>query len=89
MNVTFLAAVRCFLVGMDNFEQLLEGAHFMDMHFKEAPLERNVWENLYLFLIHFFHVPFILVRALFLYLQHAEVKSSNIISIISYSVYGF
>ena len=27
---------------MDNFERLLSGAHFMDQHFKEAPLESNV-----------------------------------------------
>ncbi|GFS15864.1 glucose-6-phosphate isomerase [Elysia marginata] len=30
------------MVGMDNFEQLLEGAHFMDNHFKEAPVEKNI-----------------------------------------------
>eukprot|EP00095_Tigriopus_kingsejongensis_P001417 maker-scaffold649_size119817-snap-gene-0.13 protein:Tk01417 transcript:maker-scaffold649_size119817-snap-gene-0.13-mRNA-1 annotation:"glucose-6-phosphate isomerase" len=29
-------------VGYDNFEQLLAGAHFMDNHFKTAPLETNV-----------------------------------------------
>lgn len=29
-------------VGFDNFEQLLEGAYFMDTHFKTAPLEQNV-----------------------------------------------
>ncbi|XP_013777447.1 glucose-6-phosphate isomerase [Limulus polyphemus] len=29
-------------IGMDNFEQLLTGAHFMDQHFKNMPLERNV-----------------------------------------------
>lgn len=27
---------------MDNFEKLLAGAHFMDQHFKTAPLEKNV-----------------------------------------------
>ena len=27
---------------MDNFEKLLAGAHFMDKHFKTAPLEKNV-----------------------------------------------
>ncbi|KAG5442913.1 Glucose-6-phosphate isomerase [Clonorchis sinensis] len=29
-------------VGMDNFIQLLEGAHAMDKHFKEAPLHKNL-----------------------------------------------
>ncbi len=29
-------------IGMDNFEQLLEGAHEMDKHFRTAPLEKNM-----------------------------------------------
>jgi glucose-6-phosphate isomerase len=29
-------------IGMDNFEKLLGGAHAMDQHFREAPLERNM-----------------------------------------------
>ncbi|CAH3141478.1 unnamed protein product [Porites evermanni] len=29
-------------IGMDNFEALLSGAHFMDNHFCSAPLEKNV-----------------------------------------------
>ncbi|XP_072013655.1 glucose-6-phosphate isomerase-like [Amphiura filiformis] len=29
-------------VGMDNFESLLAGAHFMDNHFRTAPLEKNI-----------------------------------------------
>ncbi|HET6343588.1 MAG TPA: glucose-6-phosphate isomerase [Myxococcota bacterium] len=29
-------------VGMDHFEALLDGAYSMDMHFREAPLERNM-----------------------------------------------
>lgn len=29
-------------LGFDNFEQLLEGAHEMDQHFVEAPLEQNL-----------------------------------------------
>ena len=29
-------------LGMDRFEQLLEGAHEMDRHFAEAPLEQNM-----------------------------------------------
>lgn len=28
-------------IGFDNFEKLLEGAHFMDNHFKTAPLDKN------------------------------------------------
>uniref|UniRef100_A0A1A8K6U1 Glucose-6-phosphate isomerase n=2 Tax=Nothobranchius TaxID=28779 RepID=A0A1A8K6U1_NOTKU len=29
-------------VGFENFEQLLEGAHWMDNHFRSAPLDQNV-----------------------------------------------
>ena len=29
-------------IGFDNFEKLLEGAHYMDTHFKTAPLNENV-----------------------------------------------
>jgi len=29
-------------IGMDNFEQLLQGAHEMDNHFRTAPLEKNM-----------------------------------------------
>lgn len=29
-------------IGMDNFIDMLEGAHTMDNHFSEAPLERNI-----------------------------------------------
>ncbi|MFH1067781.1 MAG: glucose-6-phosphate isomerase, partial [bacterium] len=29
-------------IGMDNFEQLLQGAHDMDEHFRTAPLEKNI-----------------------------------------------
>ncbi|HHJ13521.1 MAG TPA: glucose-6-phosphate isomerase, partial [Gammaproteobacteria bacterium] len=29
-------------VGMDHFEQMLEGAHEMDRHFRSEPLERNI-----------------------------------------------
>lgn len=32
----------CLSVGYDNFEKLLEGAHFMDNHYMTAPLEQNV-----------------------------------------------
>ena len=30
------------VIGYENFEQLLRGAHGMDKHFKETPLERNL-----------------------------------------------
>ncbi|MBW0148667.1 glucose-6-phosphate isomerase [Marinobacter arenosus] len=30
------------IVGMDNFRKLLAGAHAMDTHFRDAPLERNL-----------------------------------------------
>ena len=29
-------------LGMDHFEELLDGAHAMDMHFKSAPIEKNI-----------------------------------------------
>lgn len=29
-------------IGYDNFIKLLEGAHFMDNHFKDTPIEQNV-----------------------------------------------
>jgi len=29
-------------LGMDRFEELLDGAHAMDMHFKSAPIEKNI-----------------------------------------------
>jgi glucose-6-phosphate isomerase len=29
-------------IGFDRFEELLEGAHAMDVHFREAPFERNL-----------------------------------------------
>lgn len=32
----------CISIGFDNFEKLLSGAHAMDKHFCEAPLEKNL-----------------------------------------------
>ena len=32
----------CLSVGPDNFEALLEGAHQMDLHFKNSPFEENI-----------------------------------------------
>lgn len=31
----------CLSIGFENFEKLLSGAHFMDKHFREAPLDKN------------------------------------------------
>lgn len=74
-------------VGMDNFEALLAGAHEMDLHFKNAPLEDNipvilaligVWYN------NFFHVdthailPYDQSMARFpAYLQQADMESNG------------
>lgn len=43
-------------VGFDNFIKLLEGAHFMDTHFKTAPLEKNVMLNYHLLLLFFLSI---------------------------------
>ena len=74
-------------VGMDNFEELLTGAHEMDDHFKTAPLEQNmpvilamigIWYN------NFFHVdthailPYDQGMARFpAYLQQADMESNG------------
>ncbi|ELT95122.1 hypothetical protein CAPTEDRAFT_120375 [Capitella teleta] len=34
-------SIACYL-GMDNFEAMLSGAHFMDQHFKTAPMQDNI-----------------------------------------------
>ena len=48
-----------FFIGMDNFESLLDGAHFMDKHFMEAPVCRNVsnFHTVELTLVHLGPVP--------------------------------
>jgi glucose-6-phosphate isomerase len=74
-------------VGMDNFESLLTGAHEMDIHFRTAPLEKNmpvimamigIWYN------NFFHVdsqailPYDQGMARFpAYLQQADMESNG------------
>jgi glucose-6-phosphate isomerase len=74
-------------VGMDNFEALLDGGHEMDIHFKTAPLEKNmpvilaligIWYN------NFFHVdthailPYDQGMARFpAYLQQADMESNG------------
>lgn len=32
----------CLFIGFDNFHEFLDGAHAMDKHFKETPLEENI-----------------------------------------------
>ena len=32
----------CVNIGRDNFTSLLAGAHHLDNHFKQAPLEKNI-----------------------------------------------
>ena len=34
-------------IGYDNFVALLEGAHFIDNHFRTAPLDQNVSSDKY------------------------------------------
>ncbi len=34
-------SIACY-IGMDNFENLLQGAHEMDEHFRSAPMDRNI-----------------------------------------------
>ncbi|XP_078608775.1 glucose-6-phosphate isomerase-like [Branchiostoma floridae x Branchiostoma japonicum] len=34
-------SIACY-IGFDNFEQLLQGAHYMDNHFQNTPLEKNI-----------------------------------------------
>ena len=74
-------------IGMDNFEALLTGAHEMDIHFKTAPLEKNIpvimaligiWYN------NFFHVdtnailPYDQGMARFpAYMQQADMESNG------------
>lgn len=43
----------CLSIGFENFESLLSGAHFMDQHFVNTPLEKNVS---LLFLFIFFNI---------------------------------
>jgi len=79
-------AIAC-AIGMDQFEQLLQGAHDMDEHFRTAPLEQNmpvilallgIWYN------NFFDAQTHVVlpydqHLLFLpnYLQQAEMESNG------------
>ena len=65
-------------LGMDHFEELLDGAHAMDMHFKSVPIEKNmpvilallgVWYN------NFFDAQSHAVMAYNQYLRRLDRKS--------------
>jgi glucose-6-phosphate isomerase len=59
-------------VGMDNFQALLEGAYWMDRHFRTTPAERNIPINLALLGVwynNFFHAQ---SHAVIPYEQHLE-----------------
>lgn len=42
VDFNFDEVILSLVIGMDNFEKLQAGAHFMDQHFLLAPLEQNV-----------------------------------------------
>ena len=74
-------------IGMENFEQLLNGAHDIDNHFKEAPLHENIPVILALlgvWYINFFQLnthavlPYDQGLSLFpSYLQQADMESNG------------
>lgn len=74
-------------VGMDNYENLLSGAHSMDMHFKEEPLEENmpvimallgVWYNNFFGAETHGILPYDdYLRDLPFYLQQADMESNG------------
>lgn len=70
------------VIGYDNFEQLLKGAHGMDKHFKETPLEENlpvlmaavgIWYNDFYRTLSYSFCPFFWFFLLFL------VANSNVL----------
>jgi glucose-6-phosphate isomerase len=79
-------SVACY-IGFDRFTELLAGAHDMDIHFKETPLEKNIpvlsaligiWYN------NFFDAETLAIlpydqslRSLPLYLQQADMESNG------------
>jgi len=79
-------SVACY-IGFDRFTELLAGAHDMDNHFKETPLENNIpvlaaligmWYN------NFYHAQTLAIlpydqslRSLPLYLQQADMESNG------------
>jgi glucose-6-phosphate isomerase len=50
-------------IGFDNFQKLLEGAHYMDNHFQNAPLEKNV-SKLFTFIMFVLYYSVILMTVL-------------------------
>ncbi|MCI0469864.1 MAG: glucose-6-phosphate isomerase, partial [Nitrospirae bacterium] len=74
-------------IGFDNFTELLEGAHAMDRHFREAPLESNIPVILALLAVwyaNFFDAHSLAIlpydqylHRLVAYLQQADMESSG------------
>ncbi len=74
-------------VGMKNFKKMLEGAHSMDEHFREAPLEKNmpvilgllgVWYNNFFKAESYGIFPYDhYLRSLTMYLEQADMESNG------------
>jgi len=74
-------------VGMENFEQLLQGAHEMDEHFQNTPLEKNlpvimgllgVWYNCFFEMENHALLPYSqYLEDLPAYMQQAEMESNG------------
>ena len=74
-------------VGADNFNKLLEGAHAMDVHFQEAPFEKNmpvilallgVWYNNFFMAESHGVFPYDdYLRSLPMYLEQADMESNG------------
>ena len=74
-------------VGMKNFKKMLKGAHSMDQHFKEAPLEKNmpvilgllgVWYNNFFKAESYGIFPYDhYLRSLTMYLEQADMESNG------------
>ena len=75
------------LIGMDNFEEMLAGAHLMDQHFREAPLEKNlpvilaligIWQRNFMRAETYGILPYSQALARFpAYLQQLEMESNG------------
>ncbi len=74
-------------VGMKNFKKMLKGAHSMDQHFKEAPLEKNmpvilgllgIWYNNFFKAESYGIFPYDhYLRSLTMYLEQADMESNG------------
>lgn len=74
-------------IGMDNFEELLDGAHAMDEHFRKSPLDQNIpfiMATLGIWYVNFFMAPNHAVLpydqnldALVEYLQQLDMESNG------------